>query len=141
MDKRTLILSVLAFGCLCCSPDRSTKKAVRQPLLDAIRMVESSGNDNPKDGDDGKAIGPFQIHEGYWIDATDYDPSIGGTYEDCRKRAYAEKIVTAYMRRWVPEDKWTDERIARVHNGGGPSLWKSKAAGEYWKKVQQELKR
>lgn len=140
MDRRTVILSMLAFGCLCCSPDRSTEKAVRQPLLDALRMVECGDVPNPKDGDGGKAIGPYQIWQPYWQDATEYDPTIGGQYEDCRDREYAEKIVTAYMRRYVPSGKWTDERIARVHNGG-PSGWKRKSTKKYWAEVQKHLDR
>ncbi len=37
----------------------------RQEILDAIRFVESSDRPNPPDGDDGLAIGPYQIHEVY----------------------------------------------------------------------------
>ena len=58
----------------------------REQILDAIRFVESSGRDDVPDGDDGRAIGPFQIHEVYWRDAAAFDPDLGGTYQDCRRR-------------------------------------------------------
>lgn len=84
-------------------------------LLTAIRTVESGGNDNCKDGDGGRAIGPFQIHRDYWIDSR-----VPGDYEDCRDRGYAERVVEAYMKRWCPEawDSRDAETIARIHNGG-----------------------
>ena len=103
-------------------------------LLDAIRMVESGGNDNCEDGDGGRAIGPFQIHRGYWIDSR-----IPGDYEDCRDRDYSERVVTAYMKRWCPE-AWQSrsprsvEIIARIHNGG-PRGHLKKSTEPYARKV------
>ena len=53
-------------------------------ILAAIRFVETSDQPSPPDGDDGLAIGPFQIHPSYWLDAHASDPSLGGSYQDCR---------------------------------------------------------
>lgn len=112
----------------------------RDEILDAIRSVESSNRDDVPDGDDGKAIGPYQIHEVYWRDAVAAEPSLGGNYQDCRRRDYAERVVAAYMRRWVPEawERGQGEIIARVHNGGprGASL---EATLGYWQRVRARL--
>ena len=115
---------------------------VPRRLLDAIRIVESGGNDNAV-GDGGNAIGPYQIWRNYWKDAVDHDPSIGGKYEDCFDQKYAEKIVNAYMDLYaIPRRLGHDptfEDIARIHNGG-PNGHRKKATVSYWEKVQKELK-
>lgn len=99
--------------------------------LSAIRHVESSGNDNAV-GDNGKAIGPYQIHRSYWQDAIQYDPSIGGVYTDCFNEAYARKIVIAYMSRYAPN--WDLATVAGIHNGG-PKGHLRKSTKEYRRKV------
>lgn len=106
-------------------------------LLAAIRQVESGGNDRAV-GDNGKAIGPYQIHEVYWRDAVDFDKNIGGTYKDCYDPAYAEKIVRAYMRRYAPKNS-SDEVFARIHNGG-PKGAERKPTKPYWAKVKKAMK-
>ena len=110
-------------------------------LLNAIRIVESGGNDNAV-GDGGKAIGPYQIWRSYWKDAIEFDPSIGGSYENCYERKYAERVVQAYMARYANERRLghepTFEDIARIHNGG-PNGYRKRATIPYWNKVQQEL--
>ena len=117
-----------------------------EQILDAIRMVESGGNDRVHDGDGGRAIGPFQIHEIYWKDAVAADPALGPQsgfdYQDCRQRDYAAKVLEAYMRRWVP-DAWESrdaEVIARTHNGG-PRGADKRATDRYWAKVARRLGR
>lgn len=114
----------------------------RAQILDAIRQVESSGRSNPPDGDQGRAIGPYQIHEVYWQDAHAFDPSLGGRYADCRSRAYAERVIDAYMRRYAAE-AWLAgdaETVARIHNGGPEGARKAGTLG-YWNKVLAELER
>lgn len=110
----------------------------RDKLLNAIRQVESSGVDNPKDGDQGKAIGPYQIHREYWQDAIKYKPSIGGKYEDCRKLEYAQKIVKAYLEKHGPKNA-SDETLARIHNGG-PKGHIRVSTVKYWQRVRKHLK-
>lgn len=87
-------------------------------ILDAIQKVETGGCKDPANavGDNGKAIGPMQIHRAYWQDAVAFDPSIGGTYEDCRDEDYARRIVVAYLTRYAPD--WNVSTVARIHNGG-----------------------
>lgn len=107
-------------------------------ILNAIRIVETGGVKNPSKavGDSGKAIGPYQIHKVYWQDAIEYDPSIGGSYHDCRDKEYADKIVIAYMSRYAPN--WNPATVSRIHNGG-PSGHKRKSTIKYWLKVKENL--
>lgn len=112
----------------------------REQILAAIRAVESGNRDDVPDGDLGKAIGPYQIHEVYWRDAVVSDPQLGGVYQDCRRRAYAERVLAAYMRKWCA-DAWQRgeaEVIARVHNGGPGGADKASTLG-YWQRVRSRL--
>ena len=135
-------LRFLAIGAGCVFVSALANADVPRRLLEAIRIVESGGNDNAV-GDGGKAIGPYQIWRAYWKDALEYDPSIGGSYENCYERKYAERVVQAYMARYANERRLghapTEEDIARIHNGG-PNGHRKKATVSYWEKVQKELK-
>ncbi len=110
-----------------------------RPLLDAIRQVESGDNDDAV-GDDGKAIGAYQIWSAYWSDAVEWVPDIAGTYEGCRARWYAERVMVAYWHRYCREAlrKGDYQTLARVHNGGPRGAGK-KATLPYWEKVQKVL--
>jgi hypothetical protein len=107
-------------------------------ILDAIREVETGGHRDPTNavGDGGKAIGPYQIHRVYWQDAVQYDPSIGGVYEDCRNEQYARRIILAYLSRYCKV--WTDQNVSRIHNGGPKGHTKSSTI-KYWKKIDKVL--
>ena len=114
----------------------------RQDILDAIRWVESGDRVDVRDGDDGLAIGPYQIHRVYWLDAMAFEPELGegDGYQRCRERDYAERVIDAYMRRYVP-DAWRvgdAEVIARVHNGG-PKGDSKRATDRYWLRVLERL--
>ena len=117
-------------------------------ILTAIHQVEASGKLDPPDGDGGKAIGPLQIHQGYWLDAMVYDSihdgKLGvenGSYQDCRKLAYAKKVVEAYCLRYCKKawEQCDAEKIARTHNGG-PTGSRKKATLPYAVKVAKALK-
>lgn len=119
----------------------NSTKVDRPELFNALRQVESGGQPNEgRDavGDNGKALGPYQLHYIYWKDATDFDKSIGGKYEDVKDKAYAEKVIKAYWKKYAPKDA-TDEDLARIHNGG-PKGNKKTATDGYWKKVKSKLK-
>lgn len=105
--------------------------------MEAIRQVETRGDSNAV-GDNGKAIGSFQIWRTYWQDAVEHDKSIGGKYEDCKNDVYAKRIILAYWDRYAPKDA-TDEQLARIHNGGPKGHTRSGTL-KYWKKVKKELK-
>ena len=68
------------------------------------------------------------------------DPELGGDYQDCRRRAYAERVIDAYMRRYAAE-AWRigdAETVARVHNGGPNGAQKQATLG-YWQRVRSRL--
>ncbi len=107
-------------------------------LLKAINKVEASGvRDGKILGDNGKALGPFQIHRIYWQDAHEFDKSLGGKYEDCQHWDYSVRVVHSYWRRYAPEAlrKGDYETLSRVHNGG-PNGTRKPATLSYWRKVQ-----
>ena len=134
------LVAVAALGTHCWLDRRIPVHAPIADILHAIRMVETGDRPDPPDGDGGLAIGPYQIHEVYWRDALASEPSIGGTYQDCRDRAYAERVIRAYMLRHAP-DAWASgdaEIIARTHNGGPSGPDKASTAG-YWERVRAVL--
>ena len=110
-------------------------------LLDAICTVESNCNDDAV-GDGGDSIGAYQIQYAYWKDATDFDKSIGGSYQDCKDSEYSRKIVLAYWSRYATitrvGEEVTDEDRARIHNGG-PNGYKRNSTNKYWTKVKAVL--
>jgi hypothetical protein len=107
-------------------------------ILAAIRRVETGGSEDHGAravGDDGRAIGPFQIHRAYWQDS-----GIPGRFHDCFDAGYARRVVTSYWRRHCPEalDALDAEVLARVHNGG-PAGFKRSGTVAYWRKVERAL--
>jgi hypothetical protein len=126
----------LALVCARAGAGAEPPKALTPDLLNAIRQVESGGNDNAV-GDAGKAIGPYQIHKVYWQDAVEHDKSLGGTYQDCYDPEYARRVVIAYLSRYAPKNA-TAQDLARIHNGG-PKGYKKTATVKYWNKVKKEL--
>mgnify|MGYP006274859625 CR=1 FL=1 len=128
---RHIVLALLAAGV-------ATGSAAGQSarLLDAIRQVESGG-DCSLVGDGGKAIGPYQIHQSYWADAVQHDPTIGGTYADCVDEQYARRVVVAYLHRYGRGK--SDEQLARIHNGG-PRGHLKMATLKYLAKIKREMR-
>jgi len=109
-------------------------------FLRALNMVEASGKHGNIVGDNGAALGGYQIHKAYWQDATSYDKSIRGSYSDVTNKVYAEKIVTAYLNRYARKAILANdfETLARIHNGGWNGANKTSTLS-YWKKVQKYL--
>lgn len=102
----------------------------------ALHQVETSGRHGPIRGDGGRALGPLQIHVGYWMDA-----GVPGRYEDCADYAYSVRVVSAYLRKHAPR-AWAagDVRtLARVHNGG-PAGARKAATASYASKVIRALR-
>jgi len=110
------------------------KQASRPSLLHAIRLVESGGRPNPPRGDGGRARGPYQIWRAYWLDAR--MPS--GTWADCDRRAYAERVILAYWRRWCPKALASGDwrTLANVHHLGGPANRRGETDEAYLAKVK-----
>lgn len=110
-------------------------------FVHALHMVESGGRVGKIVGDNGRALGPLQIHKSYWQDAVTFDKTIGGSYSDCTKLDYSIKIVTAYLNRYAEKAILSHDykKLARIHNGGAKGNNKE-ATIEYWNKVNKFLK-
>ena len=115
-------------------------------LLDAIRQVESGGRADAV-GDQGRALGPYQIRRSYYRDAARQIRHEGGKRVDdrnwrgdVRDEATARRLVLAYWRRHAARALATGdvEALARVHNGG-PNGHKRPATATYWQKVQRVM--
>jgi hypothetical protein len=106
-------------------------------ILDALRSVETGGSRDPDRavGDDGRALGAYQIHKVYWLDAVEHEPSLRARgYEAVTDRAYAERVVIAYLSRYARD--WSIDTISRTHNGG-PKGFKKKATDGYAAKARR----
>lgn len=107
----------------------------------AINHVEAKGKRHQvRPGDGGKAIGPLQIHKSYWHDAVQSNPSLGGSYSDCKGWDYSVRVMRAYLMRYAPDALASKDWhiLARVHNGG-PTGHSEKATKKYWSKVKKVL--
>jgi hypothetical protein len=112
-------------------------------LLVAIREVETGGEPNQgRDavGDNGNALGPFQIWKPYWQDATEFDKTIGGVYNDVRDLQYSRRIVISYWQRYTRRVTPTAEILSRIHNGG-PTGYRRDTTIGYWNKVLKVLEK
>jgi hypothetical protein len=81
----------------------------------ALHLVETSGRTGPILGDNGRALGPLQIHRNYHKDS-----KIAGDYSRCADLAYSKRVVSAYLKHYAPT-AWRNgdvHTLARVHNGG-----------------------
>jgi len=104
-----------------------------RPLLNAIRQVESGGNDRAV-GDSGRSVGPYQCGLAAWLDG-------GGKRADYPRLAYDRAATEAVMLRYWRRYKATTDRDKAVCWNVGPRYrTRAKAAGErYWRKIRKEL--
>lgn len=106
-------------------------------FLKALHYVESGGKEGAIIGDNGRALGPLQIHKIYWNDVKD---KVGGRYQDVVDYDYSKKVVIAYFLKYAKEafknKDW--EKLAKIHNGG-PKGYTKKATEHYWQKVKAQL--
>lgn len=103
-------------------------------LLAAIIIVESGNNDMAV-GDNGKALGPLQIHRSVVIDAN----RISGRayrWERMTNRTEAIQVAEIYLRHYGRGK--SDEHLARIWNGGPKGDMKN-ATLQYWNKVKKHL--
>lgn len=112
-------------------------------FLDAVRQVETGGMLNDGRGavgDGGDAIGPYQIHRAYFIDAVAYDKSLSThKYEEClNNKELSERVVKAYIKRYLPKDH-SEASAARICNGGPQGFKRTSTIGylkkflKYWR--------
>ena len=109
-------------------------------FFNALHQVESSGRTGRVIGDNGRALGPLQIHREYFQDAVEVDPSLGKNYNQVTDLGFAKRVVTAYVKRYAPKAVATNDfqTLARVHNGG-PRGHKNPATVGYWNKIKKNL--
>ena len=109
-------------------------------FFQAVGTVES-GHDDTQVGAIGE-LGRYQITWAYWRDAEDRIDT-GGRWMDVTDKAYAERIMHAYFKRWEPKAyKARDyETLARLHNSGPAWATKKHKTDAYWLKVKAELER
>jgi hypothetical protein len=104
-------------------------------LISALIIVESSGNDQAI-GDNGRALGPLQIHRGVVLDVN----RITGSHyrhQDMTNRAQARAVCEAYLKHYGRGA--ATEQLARRWNGG-PTGDRKSATEAYWAKVKKQLK-
>jgi hypothetical protein len=104
-------------------------------LITALIIVESSGNDQAI-GDNGRALGPLQIHRGVVLDV---NRITGNNYRhsEMTNRAQARAVCEAYLKHWG-KGKTTEEQ-ARIWNGG-PTGDRKASTVAYWAKVKKAIK-
>ena len=103
----------------------------------ALHIVETGGKLGPTIGDNGKALGPLQIHRAYHADSR-----VAGNYSRCADLDYSKHVVTAYLKRYAPQAWATGdvEVLARTHNGGVRGATKPATKG-YAVRVQAFMKK
>ncbi|OHB66813.1 MAG: hypothetical protein A2Y77_14750 [Planctomycetes bacterium RBG_13_62_9] len=109
----------------------------------AVRLVESSGGQDTRSGDGGRAVGELQIHPAYVKDVNMILARKGSllryTLEDRKDRAKARRMFLEYVTYWpmVYGYPQTPESWARTHNGGPRGPEKSSTV-DYWDKVRTQ---
>jgi hypothetical protein len=134
-----LLLAPLAMAQALTVADLDALRVEHRAFLDALAQVESGGKDDAV-GDNGNAIGRMQVWQIYHTDAVAHAPAIGGEYADCKGKAYAERVVIAYLHRYAKQalaDK-NYAKLSRIHNGG-PRGHTKRATLKYWRKVEKAL--
>ena len=104
-------------------------------LITALIAVESSGNDLAI-GDNGRAVGPLQIHRGVVLDVNRFTGS-HYRWESMTNRAAARAVCQAYLTHYGRGA--TTEQLARRWNGG-PTGDRKQATVAYWRRVQKAIK-
>ncbi len=110
-------------------------------LLDAIEWVESKGDPWPV-GDDGNAVGAYQIHKIYVDDVNRIIQKDGVgriknlrfTYADRTNKKQSRMMVWIYLNHYGG----TFEEMARKHNGG-PNGHNKDCTKPYWEKAKARL--
>lgn len=133
MHGRTYILALAVLWTVtsCVRTAYPDTPADHRVLLDAIRQVESGGNDRAI-GDSCRSRGAFQIQRAYWQEAARHGRVSWDYSRWVWDRQKSEQIVCWY---WQKYGATTDEARARIHNGGPRGVSK-KATEAYWQRVK-----
>lgn len=115
-----------------------------EKLLSAISTVESNGRDDAI-GDNGNAVGRYQLWEIYVDDVNRLIGDRRFAYQDRKDPACSKIIVLCYLQHYgaLYQKRTgkvaTEEVLARIHNGG-PRGYAKTATKVYWSKIQKHLK-
>jgi len=113
---------------------------ITQYILFILMTVESGGDINAV-GDDGKALGLYQLHAAYVQDAAEQYGS-SWPHNSAFDPTSAGIIVKSYMARYATEERLgrpvTVEDICRIHNGG-PNGYKKSSTDAYWAKCKKVI--
>ena len=147
---KTILPVLVTFTVATALPNEESKGYSWAQLLNAIRYVETGSQRNGgigAVGDNGKALGPYQIWEIYWLDANIKNRRYKEVLHD---KKLSERVIYNYMKRYQPEPhrrfqagtaSLSDvEIISRTHNGGPKGILK-KSTKTYFRKVVTALRR
>lgn len=133
--KKSLIIALSYFSLI-------SVPAIDGTFFYALHQIESSGRTGEIIGDNGKALGPYQIHKVYFLDAAEFDKSLGNNYNNVTNIDFARRVVIAYLNRYnkTAVNNKNYEILARMHNGG-PKGHTRQATLSYWEKFRRYLKK
>lgn len=130
-----------------CAGSASISVPSLEKLVDAIAAVES-GNNPTAIGDQGRARGAWQLHEGAVNHVNQLFHTSYVWPQDALNPTTARQIVKLYLiilGYTYPENVYTKqyflniEKCVRKYNGGYKH-WNSAAASRYWQKIQRALR-
>ena len=104
-------------------------------LISALMIVESGNNDQAI-GDQGRALGPLQIHKAVVLDVNRFTKS-NYRHHDMTNRVAARAVCQAYLEHYGRGK--TTEQQARIWNGG-PTGDRKPVTLAYWRRVQKAIK-
>lgn len=126
-------------------------------FLTALQRVETGSEpDHGRGalGDNGKALGPLQIHGSLYLDAMEFLANDIGVpvdrllsnipYKFCAEQIFSRLVAWLYFKRYFKQEleggNW--EVLARAWNGG-PKYWEESGrlsrTTQYWHKVRTQL--
>ena len=109
--------------------------APSEKLIDALVHVESRGEVHAV-GDNGRAVGPLQIHKEV-VDDVNNAYGTNYTYADRKSIDKSREICRKYLLLHGGH-KASNEKYARIWNGG-PGGHKKRRTRKYWAKVKRRL--
>ena len=113
----------------------SASAAPSEKLIDALVHVESKGEVHAV-GDNGKAVGPLQIHKEV-VDDVNRVYGTSYTYDDRKSIDKSREICRKYLLLHGGGNA-TNEKYARIWNGG-PGGHRKRRTKRYWKRVRKVL--